>query len=138
MPIQQAPLTQHVYPALLNASGTCTLDTNGDGIAYCGPSGVGNAWSPAQVAVFTSTNNSTPTATLYLGPNIPTQALATLMGTSQVTQLAGTATGDNDSIGLLNVNVQPGQALIVQWLGGDPTATATLVVTGSQIATYWR
>ena len=133
------PVRSYSSPALLTAAGQCTFDADGNGIAVCGPTGIGNIWVPAQVAVSSSTNVSTPIAGLYLGPLLPAAALATLMSTQQITQLGGTATGNNDSIGLTGaIQVPQGQALIVQWLGGDPGATGIMTVTGTQIATYWR
>lgn len=131
-------LFQRNYQALLSASATVTLDSSGNGIAVVGPQGLGNAWNPTQVGVSTSTSVKTPTASLYIGPYLPVLSLSTLINTSQIMLLAGTSTGDNDSIGLLGINVQPGQALIVQWLGGDASATAVFTVAGWQTATYWR
>lgn len=133
------PARSNSYPALLTASGQCTFDSDGNGLAVAGPSGIGNIWVPAQVAVSSSTSISTPIAYLFLGPLLPAAALAELMNTQQVTQLGGTSTGNNDSIGLTGaVQVPQGQALIVKWLGGDPGATGIMTVTGTQIATYWR
>lgn len=137
-PARPAPPTARIFPALLASGASGLLDASGNGLAVCGPSGVGNIWTPAQVAVSTSTSDSTPIAFLYLGPLLPLAALQALMNTAQVTQLGGTSNGANDSIGLNGVQVPQGQALIVQWLGGDPGATATMTVTGNQIATYWR
>lgn len=133
------PAVAHTFDALLNAGATCTLDANGDGLAVCGPSGLGNVWVPAQVAVSTTTNVSTPIAFLFLGPLLPLAALQALMNTAQVTQLGGTSNGSNDSIGLTGaVQVPQGQALIVQWQGGDPGATGIMSVSGNQSATYWK
>jgi hypothetical protein len=133
-----ADLRQVTYPALLTASATAVLNSAGNGVAACGPAGLGSNWAPAQVAVMTSTDVSTPTAILYLGPNLPAAALLSLLNTTQVTNLGGTATGNNDSIGLLNIVVPFGQALFVYWQGGDNGATAVMTVTGSQSVTYWR
>lgn len=132
------PPVARTYAALLTQGATCELDADGNGLAICGPSGIGNMWQPSQVAVSTSTNASTPIAFLYLGPLLPLAALAALMNTPQVTQLGGTSNGSNDSIGLVGVQVPQGQALIVQWQGGDPGATGTMSVSGNQTATYWR
>jgi hypothetical protein len=114
------------------------LDASGNGLAVCGPTGIGNIWTPSQVAVSTTTSTSTPEAFLYLGPLLPLSALRALMATTQVTLLGGTSNGANDSIGLVGVQVPQGQALIVQWAGGDPGATGIMSVSGNQIATYWR
>lgn len=138
-PPAPAPPTARLFQALLNQGATCVLDGAGNGLAVCGPSGIGNIWSPAQVAVSTTTNVSTPIAFLYLGPLLPPFALSVLMDTAQVTQLGGTSNGSNDSIGLTGaIQVPQGQALIVQWLGGDPGATGIMNVSGNQSATYWR
>lgn len=132
-------ITSKSFNALLQASNSVTLDGSGNGVAVCGPTGLGNVWVPIQVAVSTSTNVSTPIANLYLGPLLPPMSLKVLLKTSQVTNLGGTATANNDSIGFVsNLTVPQGQALIVQWAGGDAGATATMVVTGTQIATYFR
>lgn len=136
---QQPPPRAHTFNALLTAGNTCTLDADGNGVAACGPSGVGNVWFPAQVAVSTTTNLSTPIAFLFLGPLLPLAALAALLDTPQLTQLGGTSNGSNDSIGLTGaVQVPQGQALIVQWQGGDPGATGIMSVSGNQSATYWK
>jgi len=132
------PVRQLTYPALLAANATTVLNSAGNGVAVCGPSGLGSNWAPAQVAVMTSTDVSTPTAVLYLGPALPAASLLTLLNTTQVTNLGGTATGNNDSIGLLNITVPFGQALFVYWQGGDAGATAVMTVTGNQSVTYWR
>lgn len=138
-PPRQAPPRAQTYPALLTAGATCVLDGSGNGLAVAGPTGLGSVWIPAQVAVSTTTNVSTPIAFLYLGPLLPLTALAALMGTPQVTQLGGTSNGSNDSIGLTGaVQVPQGQALIVQWQGGDAGATGIMTVSGNQVATYWR
>jgi len=137
-PPSPPPVRQLTYPALLTASATAVLNASGNGVAVVGPSGLGSNWAPAQVAVMTSTNVSTPTAILYLGPNLPTAALLNLLNTTQVTNLGGTATGNNDSIGLLNITVPYGQALFVYWQGGDAGSTAIMTVTGNQTVTYWR
>lgn len=137
-PPRRPPPVARLYPALLTAGATGLLDASGNGLAVVGPSGIGNTWAPSQVAVSTTTNVSTPEAFLYLGPLLPLAALAALMNTPQLTQLGGTANGSNDSIGLVGVQVPQGQALIVQWQGGDPGATAIMTVTGNQVATYWR
>lgn len=136
-PAPRPPVAQ-TYQALLTAGAQTVLDGSGNGIAVCGPSGLGSAWVPAQVAVGTATSVSTPVAYLYLGPLLPVTALKALLATSQVSQLGGTSNGANDSIGLLGIQVPQGQALIVQWLGGDAGTTATMTVTGQQTATYWR
>lgn len=137
-PAAPAPPVARTYPALLSAGATGTLDASGNGLAVCGPTGIGNVWTPTQVAVSTTTSASTPEAFLYLGPLLPVAALKALLGTPQISQLGGTSVGSNDSIGLTGVQVPQGQALIVQWAGGDPGATAIMTVTGNQIATYWR
>lgn len=137
-PAPPAPPVARTMGALLTTGATGTLDASGNGLAVCGPSGIGNVWTPAQVAVSTTTSVSTPEAFLYLGPLLPVAALRALLGTPQITQLGGTSVGSNDSIGLSGIQVPQGQALIVQWTGGDPGATAIMTVTGNQIATYWR
>jgi hypothetical protein len=134
-----SPVSQHTYSALLGSSGQVKLNSSGNGIASCGPSGVGNVWQPSQIAISTSSDVSTPAANLYLGPLTPDYALATLLTTQQVTLLGGSITGNNDSIALLSSILVPfGQALIVQWLGGDSGATAIMTVTGTQSAVYFR
>lgn len=115
-----------------------TIGANGNGLAYCGPTGIGSNWYPSQVAISTSTAVSNPEAFLYIGPLVPVYALQNLLKTTQVTQIANSVNGSNDSIALLNITVPQGQALIVQWIGGDAGATAVMTVTGTQSATYFR
>jgi len=98
-------IQQRTYNALLTGSAQVTLDASGNGIAVCGPTGVGATWFPSQVGVSTSTAVSNPVAYLYIGPLLPDAALKVLMNTQQVTQIAGTDTGSNDSIGLLSIQI---------------------------------
>lgn len=131
-------IQQRTYNALLNSGAQTILDTSGNGIAVCGPTGAGATWTPVQIGVNTTTNVSTPIATLYIGAFMPVYALNIMISTAQISQIAATSAGNGDSIGLVGVIIPPGQALIVQWVGGDFGAQATMTVTGMQTATYWR
>jgi hypothetical protein len=134
-------MTNGTYNAQLYTTESVTLDANGNGIVVLGPTGLGNVWAPIQVAVFTSTNVITPTGYLYTGPNVPAYVAKGEIGsvTSPFLQIGGTATANNDSIGFVsNLAVSYGEALVFQWSGGDAGAQATMSVTGSQTATYFR
>jgi hypothetical protein len=131
-------LTTKNYDALLTQSAQAVLDSSGQGIAVCAPSGIGNVWIPIQVAV-TCSGVSTPTGNLYIGPNFAPSALKGLLAATFLQNIGGTATANNDSIGFVsNLTVPFGQALIFQWTGGSSGGQAVMTVTGTQTAQYWR
>lgn len=74
-------------------------------------------WQVSRIAVQTSTNESEPTAKVYVDSEGPGNFLA------------GTYTGSNDSSDE-NLTLMPGQHLLCRWTGGDAGATATVSVFG--------
>lgn len=104
------------------AVATCTLNGSGNGTAAIGPTGTRETWSPATAAVSASSSNSEATAKVYAGSQV-----------SQGTFVDGTtwgSTGDNTNN--FTQPVYPGQEVFAVWTGGDPGATATLVVSGTR------
>jgi hypothetical protein len=104
--------------AQLDDFASTILDANGNGTARIGPRSSRQQWQVNNVAVYTSSTVNVPTATAYTGTPSP--------GSS----LGGTYDGNNDSTGV-SVTLYPGQQLSVQWLGGDPGASATVSVYGT-------
>jgi hypothetical protein len=105
----------------LSTSASCILDGDGNGTAAAGPGLPGVSWQPSNIAVSASTNISEAQCYLYLGI-LPIPA----------SLQAATATGSTgDSTGF-SATVWPGQQLIAVWSGGDPGATATMAITGTQ------
>lgn len=89
-----------------------------------GPQGVGTRWYPVQGIITTSTGvNDASTCQLYMG----TVAVANLIG-------ATSYAGGGDTFGLSGHMMQPGDYLIAVWSGGNNGDTATLRVTGDQVA----
>jgi hypothetical protein len=106
----------------LNKNASVVLDGSGNGQAALGPTLPGTSWQVSTVAVSVSTNANEAQCNLYVG-------LAAQPG-----QLIGAtstgSTGDSDDLG--GQNIWPGQQLIAVWQGGDPGATATVSVYGTQ------
>lgn len=106
----------------LTAIATCTLDGSGNGQAATGPTGTREAWQPATAAVSASSNTSEATAKVFAGAQV-----------GQGTFVDGTTWGSTgDSTNSFTQPVYPGQQVFAVWTGGDPGATATLVVSGTR------
>lgn len=131
-------VTTNNYSALLYANATTTFNVLGSAVASCAPTGYGNVWIPIQVAVSTTSSQST-IGTLYIGPNLPFYALAGLLGSTQLQNLGTAVPADGNSIGFVsNFTIPYGQAVIFAWEGGSLGSSASMSVTGTQSAIYWR
>jgi len=106
----------------LNETTAAALDVNGAVTLKLGPQSAREKWHPANVHVGVATNVNEATCTVYIGDSARAATFrdATYSGSS----------GDMLD-GLIDV-VTVGQYIIAQWTGGDPTATATLNVTGTK------
>lgn len=106
----------------LNESQPVTLDATGAGTAKLGPRSARETWRPTNVHVSVTTNVNEATCTVYVGDseNASTFRDSTYSGSS----------GDMLD-GLVDV-VSSGWYVFATWTGGDPAATATLVVTGTK------
>jgi hypothetical protein len=112
---QSGPKT---YP--LNQQATVVLNSNGNGIASCGPLVVRQHWQPTAVAVSVGTNVSEAQCSIYYG---------TTVGSG--TFLGQTATGSTgDTCGIAAIDLPPGAQIWAQWKGGDAGSTAVMVVQG--------
>lgn len=98
--------------------GSVTLDGSGNGTLRFAPAG--EQWSITGVSVRATTNVLEATATLYKDY------------VGQAYRLSGTFAGSSgDSNDLSSpIPVVDGQPLYVQWIGGDPGATATAILSG--------
>lgn len=106
----------------LTAVAACVLDSSGNGTASTGPAGTRESWQPATAAVSVSTNVKEATARIYTGAQV-----------FQGTFTDGTTWGSTgDSTSNFTGTVYPGQQVWAVWTGGDPGATATLVVSGTR------
>jgi hypothetical protein len=106
----------------LSVSGSVKLSGAGGGQVQLGPALAGTSWAPSSVAVIVAPVSSTVVSEffLYLGNPQP----ANFIG--------GSYTGDVNSSGISVPDMYPGQVLTGVWTGGNPGATATLTVTGTQ------
>lgn len=106
----------------LNVSQPVTLDASGNGTAKVGPLSARETWRPTNVHVSVSTNTNEATCTVYVGDS---QTASTFRDS--------TYSGSSGDMldGLVDV-VSAGWYIFATWTGGDPSATATLVVTGTK------
>ena len=105
----------------LNVSAQVTLNGSGNGTVSLGPSLPGVNWQPSLVSVSVSPTSGTTVSQFRLYLGLPVQQ--NLIG--------GTYTGDINSSGL-SVTLWPGMILTGVWSGGNPGATAAMVLTGTQ------
>lgn len=106
----------------LNVTASCTLDSEGNGTVQIGPNGTNEVWAPATASVNASSNNSEATCKIYAGNYLGQGAF-----------IDGTTWGSTgDSTSNFSAKVYTGQFVWAQWTGGDPGATATLVITGNR------
>jgi hypothetical protein len=96
------------------------LDGSGNGIAQLGPTRVREHWQVAKASVKVSTQTIEATCSGYVGPAAldPYFYSATFTG----------STGDTMNV---DEDIQAGSFVWAKWVGGDPGAIATLVVTGT-------
>lgn len=102
--------------ARLDASGSAILDGTGYGTVRLAPAG--EKWEIRRSRVECSTNTLEAVCRLYQG-RIASSAVVD--GTE-----AGSTGDTSDTVFYL----EDGQALFVEWSGGDPGATATVTVSG--------
>lgn len=105
----------------LRETATVTLDGTGGGVVQAGPRSHGEVWHIIQASVAVSTAASQPKAFVYVGDR-PTQenfADATFIGANNsTTNVAG--------------DIRMPNFVWAVWTGGDPGATATLLVYGTK------
>lgn len=106
----------------LAVSASVTLDGSGNGTVTLGPQLPGVAWSPSSCAVLVQPVSATVVSQfqLYNGPAQPGNFIG------------GTYTGDSNSTGLTVPPMYAGAVLTGVWSGGNPGATATMTLTGTQ------
>lgn len=98
---------------------TCVLDSTGYGTATVAcPDGT--RWTVDTTTVSTSTAVLQPQASTYFGTGVSPGAF-----------IEGTYSGDRDTSDTTH-RLHGGEALTVEWTGGDPGATATLRLSGMQ------
>lgn len=107
---------------VLDVEASVTLDVNGNGMVSVGPEIVREHWQPTNVAVRASSYIKDAQCYVYLGTS----------PTAGQTVLTTTTGSSGDSSGASGIDMQPGQLLIAQWIGGDVNATATLHVIGTR------
>jgi len=115
-PLARVPLYSAIGQATVTGAGAATVTV--------GPTGVGTRWYPVKADI-TTTSGTTDASTcaLYVGV------------ISLATQIGGTSyAGGGDTFGLAGHMLQPGDFLIAVWAGGKPGDTATLRITGDQVA----
>jgi hypothetical protein len=101
---------------------TATLDGSGNGIASAGPTGPGESWDVASVAVIASSNTNEATCKVYAGPAVQDQFFRDIT--------VDGSTGD--ATDRCNGTIPRGWKIWASWSGGDPGATATLIVSGTK------
>lgn len=106
----------------LSVSASVTLDGSGNGTVQLGPSIPGVSWTPATVAITVNPVSATVVSQfgLYNGNLQPGNFIG------------GTYTGDSNSTDVSAVTLHPGNVLTGVWSGGNPGATATMTITGTQ------
>ena len=105
----------------LTVSASVVLDGSGGGQVQLGPVVAGVSWQVTAEGVLVQPASSTVVSQfkLYLG------------GPQPGNFLGGTYTGDNNSASIA-ATLHPGQVLTGVWSGGNPGATATMALTGTQ------
>lgn len=105
----------------LNVSASVVLDGSGNGQVQIGPVIAGVSWKVTAEGVLVQPTSTTVVSQfkLYLGAAQPGNFLG------------GSYTGDNNSASIPAI-LYPGQVLTGVWSGGNPGATATLTLTGTQ------
>jgi hypothetical protein len=106
----------------LNVSASVVLSGTGAGTVSLGPTLPGVSWNPTAVAVVVTPISNSVTSVFKL-----------YSGIAQASNfIAGSYTGDINSAGLGLSPMQAGQILTGVWSGGNPGATATMTLTGTQ------
>lgn len=105
----------------LSVSARVTLNGSGNGSVSLGPLVPGVSWQPVSVAVRVNPTSNTVVSEFFLYNGIAVDS----------NFLGGSYTGDNNSAGLA-ITLWPGQILTGVWTGGNPGATATMTLYGTQ------
>lgn len=106
----------------LSVSGSVVLSGAGAGQVQLGPVLAGTTWTPGNVAVLVAPTSQTVVSQFYL-----------YRGNAQAANfIGGSYTGDVNSSGITVPDMHPGDVLTGVWTGGNPGATATMTITGSQ------
>jgi hypothetical protein len=106
----------------LSVSASVVLNASGNGAVTLGPARPGTSWTPASCGVLVAPVSTTVVSSfsLYNGAAQPGNFIG------------GSYTGDSNSTGLTVSPMFPGQILTGVWEGGNPGATATMTLTGTQ------
>jgi hypothetical protein len=117
-PLHRAPIR------VSEGTGQATVLAGGGATVQLGPAGVGTVWYPQKVDI-TTTSGAADTSTCQLFKG----------AVSLATQIGGTSyAGGGDTFGLSGEELTPGDLLIAVWAGAKPGDTATMRVTGFQVA----
>jgi hypothetical protein len=106
----------------LSVSASVVLSGAGAGQVQLGPVLAGVTWSPSSVAVIVAPTSQTVVSQFYLYNGAPVPA----------NFIGGSYTGDVNSSAVTVPDMHPGQVITGVWTGGNPGATATLTITGTQ------
>ncbi|MGH3121721.1 MAG: hypothetical protein ACRDND_11955 [Streptosporangiaceae bacterium] len=109
----------------LQESGWVTLDASGNGTLKMVPYGGAVAWLPSVLSVKASSNTAEASCRNYIGPAPADQWFVD--GT-----LSGSTGDSTDAVAGRQVDTH-GNSLWAVWEGGDPGATATMTVSGTQV-----
>jgi hypothetical protein len=106
----------------LSVSGQVVLDGSGNGQVQLGPAITGTSWTPSNVGVLVAPTSTTVVSQFKIYNGAPIAA----------NFIGGTYTGDNNSSAISVGNMYPGSVITGVWTGGNPGATATMTLTGTQ------
>ncbi len=99
------------------ASVSATFGADGRAVARAGPNVYGSRWN-VDLMVVSATSTLESECKVYRNVEQPTA------------MLDNTRTGNQD-VSDCNIDVRPGETLVVVWTGGTPGALATVVVNGT-------
>lgn len=108
----------------LNENASVTLDGSGNGTLRMVPYSGSLAWLPSVVSVSASSNNAEASCKIFIGATATAQYFVD--GT-----LSGSTGDSSGSVSGYQVDTH-GNSLWAVWTGGDPGATATMVVSGTE------
>lgn len=109
---------------LLNENASVSLDGSGNGTLKMVPYGGGLIWLPTVVSVKASSNKNEASCRIYIGPAPDDQWFVD--GT-----LSGSTGDSTDRVSGRQIDTH-GNALWAVWEGGDPGASATMTVAGTE------
>lgn len=96
-----------------------TLDGSGNGSVRIGPQYADQIWHISNIATLVSSSALEATFNVYQGRSAGSGNFK-----------GGSLTASNDSSDFSNVVIYHGDTIFAQWVGGDPGATATIVISG--------